>query len=230
MSALVELQNVTKVYQGIVQTTALKNVSMIIEEGSFVSLMGASGSGKSTLLNMLGLLDVPSKGVMSFGGKRIDNLSKRERNTMRKFNVGFVFQDFNLINDLTVYENVELPLHYLKRDSKFRKDKVESILSRLSIIHKRNAFPQELSGGQQQRVALARAIVIEPKLILADEPTGNLDSEHGSDVMELLSEQNENGTSIVMATHNYNDAAYSRKIIRMLDGSILSENISQNAI
>ena len=230
MSVLIELQNVTKIYHGIVQTVALKEVSLKIEEGSFVSLMGASGSGKSTLLNILGLLDVPSAGEVHFAGKHLKQLSKRERNTLRKFNVGFVFQDFNLINDLTVYENVELPLHYLKRDSKYRQDKVEEILKRLSIIHKQKAFPQELSGGQQQRVALARAIVIEPKLILADEPTGNLDSEHGNDVMELLSEQNEKGTTVVMATHNFNDAAYSKRIIRMLDGSILSENVAQDAV
>ena len=228
MSALIRLNQVTKIYEGQVQTVALKNISMTIEQGSFVSLMGASGSGKSTLLNILGLLDSPTSGEVLFNDKKTSGLRKKERAALRKFNVGFVFQEFNLIDDLNVFENVELPLIYLKKDLTFRKKRVEEILERLSIIHKQNAFPSQLSGGQQQRVALARAVAVEPKLILADEPTGNLDTEHGNDVMELLSEQNERGTTIVMATHNYNDAAYSRRIIRMLDGSILSENIASN--
>ena len=228
MSALIQLKNVTKIYESQVQTVALRNVSLKIEQGSFVSLMGASGSGKSTLLNILGLLDSPTDGEVFFNERETSALKKKERATLRKFNVGFVFQEFNLINDLNVYENVELPLIYLKKDQAFRKKKVEEILERLSIMHKKDSFPSQLSGGQQQRVALARAVAVQPKLILADEPTGNLDSEHGNEVMELLSEQNERGTTIVMATHNYNDAAYSRRIIRMLDGSILSENVASN--
>ncbi|MCT4625041.1 MAG: ABC transporter ATP-binding protein [Schleiferiaceae bacterium] len=229
MSTLLQLENISKVYQSDqVQTTALKDVSLKINEGEFVSLMGASGSGKSTLLHLLGLLDFSTLGTYTFNGRVINEMTRKEVVALRKLHVGFVFQNFNLINDLDVFENVELPLVYLKMDRKSRKKKVNAILDRLGIIHKIKSFPQQLSGGQQQRVAIARALIAEPKIILADEPTGNLDSEQGNEVMEMLSEQNEEGTTVVMATHNYNDAAYSKRIIRMLDGEILSENRSVN--
>ena len=229
MSSIIELKNITKIYQSDqVQTVALKNVSLKINEGEFVSLMGASGCGKSTLLHLLGLLDNPTHGEFIFKNRNINSLKHKEIVALRKLNVGFVFQSFNLINDLNVYENVELPLVYLNMDKKTRQEKVHEILERLGIIHKIKNYPQQLSGGQQQRVAVARAIITKPKLILADEPTGNLDSEQGDEVMEMLSEQNENGTTIIMATHNYNDAAYAKRIIKMLDGELLSENRSVN--
>lgn len=229
MSILLELDNVSKVYQSDqVQTKALNSISLKIKQGEFVSLMGTSGSGKSTLLHVLGLLDFPTSGSYSFNGRTVNALSKKEITALRKLNVGFVFQNFNLINDLDVYENVELPLIYLKMSRPNRKEKVHSILERLGMIHKVKSFPQQLSGGQQQRVAIARALITEPKLILADEPTGNLDTEQGNEVMEMLSEQNDKGTTVVMATHNYNDATYSERIIKMLDGELLSENRSTN--
>jgi len=229
MSSIIELRNITKIYQSDqVQTVALKNVSLKISEGEFVSLMGASGSGKSTLLHLLGLLDDPTHGEFMFKDRNINSLKHKEIIALRKLNVGFVFQSFNLINDLNVFENVELPLVYLNMDKKTRQEKVHEILERLGIIHKIKNYPQQLSSGQQQRVAVARAIITKPKLILADEPTGNLDSEQGNEVMEMLSEQNENGTTVIMATHNYNDAAYAKRIIKMLDGELLSENRSVN--
>ena len=229
MSAILDLRSISKTYQdNQVQTMALKNISLKINEGEFVSLMGASGSGKSTLLHLLGLLDYPTHGKYYFKDKDVKSLSHKELTALRKINVGFVFQDFNLINGLNIYENVELPLVYLNMDKKTRQEKVHEILERLGIIHKIKSYPQQLSGGQQQRTAVARAIITNPKIILADEPTGNLDSEQGSEVMEMLSEQNEAGTTIVMATHNYNDAAYAKRIIKMLDGEVLSEKRSVN--
>ncbi len=229
MSAILELKKISKVYQADqVQTVALKNISLNINEGEFVSLMGASGSGKSTLLHLLGLLDNPTHGEFNFKNRNVKNLSRKEIIALRKLNVGFVFQNFNLINDLNVYENVELPLVYLNIDKKTRQQKAHEILERLGIIHKIKSYPQQLSGGQQQRTAVARAMITKPKIILADEPTGNLDTEQGNEVMEMLSEQNEEGTTIVMATHNYNDAAYAKRIIKMLDGELLSENRSVN--
>lgn len=229
MSTLLELENISKVYQSDqVKTTALNSISLTVKQGEFVSLMGTSGSGKSSLLHLLGLLDFATTGTYVFNDRIVNSLSKKEIVSLRKLHVGFVFQNFNLINDLDVFENVELPLIYLKVNRTSRKKKVHAILERLGIIHKVKSFPQQLSGGQQQRVAIARALITEPKLILADEPTGNLDSEQGNEVMEMLSEQNDNGTTIVMATHNYNDATYSRRIIKMLDGQLLSENRSVN--
>ena len=207
-----------------IETTALNGVSLDIEEGDFVAIMGPSGCGKSTLLNILGLLDSPSEGDYVFMGESTASYSERDRAKLRKGNIGFVFQSFNLIDELTVYENVELPLIYLKMSASERKEKVKAMLEHLQIMHRINHFPQQLSGGQQQRVAVARALVTTPKLILADEPTGNLDSENGNEVMKLLTELNESGTTIVMVTHSEHDASFSRRIIRLLDGQVVSEN------
>ena len=189
-----------------VETTALNNVNIEIQEGEFVAIMGPSGCGKSTLLNILGLLDNPSGGEYYFLSREVSKFSERQRANMRKANIGFVFQSFNLIDELTVYENVELPLFYLGVASSERENRVNEVLEHMQVMHRRNHFPQQLSGGQQQRVAVARAIVARPKLILADEPTGNLDSAHGSEVMKLLSDLNESGTTIVMVTHSTHDA------------------------
>lgn len=207
-----------------VETTALNGVSLDIDEGDFVAIMGPSGCGKSTLLNILGLLDSPSEGDYVFMGEGTASYTERDRSKLRKGNIGFVFQSFNLIDELTVYENVELPLIYLKMSASERKEKVKAMLEHLQIMHRINHFPQQLSGGQQQRVAVARALVTNPKLILADEPTGNLDSENGNEVMKLLTELNEKGTTIVMVTHSEHDASFSRRIIRLLDGQVVSEN------
>jgi len=188
---------------------------------------GAFGCGKSTLLNIMGLLDNPSSGEYHFMGHEISNHSERERAQLRKGNIGFVFQSFNLIDELTVFENVELPLLYLGIDSKVRKQNVEDSLRRMAMMHRSNHFPQQLSGGQQQRVAIARATVANAKLILADEPTGNLDSDHGDEVMKLLAELNEKGTTIVMVTHSPHDADYARRVIHLFDGHIVTENIQE---
>ena len=187
--------------------------------------MGPSGCGKSTLLNILGLLDDPDSGSFIFNGVEVAHFNERKRAEMRKHNIGFVFQSFNLIDELTVYENVELPLIYTGIKAAERKEKVEQVLDKMKIMHRRNHFPQQLSGGQQQRVAVARAVVNNPKLILADEPTGNLDSANGSEVMELLTDLNEQGTTIIMVTHSEHDARFSHRIIRMLDGQTVTENI-----
>ena len=208
-----------------IETTALNNVNVEVKEGEFVAIMGPSGCGKSTLLNILGLLDNPSDGEYNFGEHEVAKFSERQRANLRKSNIGFVFQSFNLIDELTVYENVELPLLYLGMSGAERKRKVEEALENMQIMHRRNHFPQQLSGGQQQRVAVARAVVAKPKLILADEPTGNLDSAHGTEVMKLLEELNENGTTIIMVTHSPSDAEYSHRIIHLFDGHVVSENI-----
>ena len=208
-----------------VETTALNGINMEIQDGEFVAIMGPSGCGKSTLLNILGLLDNPSGGEYFFWDKEVARMSERQRAQLRKGSIGFVFQSFNLIDELTVFENVELPLLYLKVPSSERKQKVEAVLERMNIMHRRNHFPQQLSGGQQQRVAIARAVVAKPKMILADEPTGNLDSSNGNDVMELLTDLNEQGTTIIMVTHSEHDARYSHRIIRLLDGQTVMENI-----
>lgn len=207
-----------------VETTALDNVSIEINEGEFVSIMGPSGCGKSTLMNILGLLDNPSGGEYTFLGTEVSKFSERQRALMRKQNIGFVFQSFNLIDELTIYENVELPLLYLKTSVSERKKKVESVLERMQIMHRRNHFPQQLSGGQQQRVAVARALVGNPKIILADEPTGNLDSTHGDEVMKMLTELNESGTTIVMVTHSPTYAEYGHRVIHLFDGKVVTEN------
>jgi putative ABC transport system ATP-binding protein len=210
-----------------VETTALNNITMEIQEGEFVAVMGPSGCGKSTLLNIVGLLDNPTDGEYYFGNQEVSKYSERQRAQLRKGSIGFVFQSFNLIDELTVFENVELPLLYLKVPSGDRKKKVEEALERMNIMHRRNHFPQQLSGGQQQRVAIARAIIARPKVILADEPTGNLDSANGEEVMKLLAELNEEGTTIVMVTHSPYDANYSHRIINLFDGKIVTENIKE---
>lgn len=208
-----------------VQTVALNKLSINVKEGEFVAVMGPSGCGKSTLLNIIGLLDDPDGGSFLFNGKEVAHYNERNRANLRKHNIGFVFQSFNLIDELTVYENVELPLIYTGVKPADRKKRVEDVLEKMQIMHRRNHFPQQLSGGQQQRVAVARAVVNNPKLILADEPTGNLDSSNGNDVMQLLTDLNEQGTTIIMVTHSEHDARYSHRIIRMLDGQKVTENI-----
>ena len=210
-----------------VETTALNNVNIEIKEGEYVAIMGPSGCGKSTLLNILGLLDNPTDGEYYFLGQEVSKFTERQRANMRKANIGFVFQSFNLIDELTVYENVELPLFYLGVAAQEREKRVNEVLEHMQVMHRKNHFPQQLSGGQQQRVAVARAIVAKPKLILADEPTGNLDSAHGSEVMKLLTELNESGTTIVMVTHSTHDAEYSHRTINLFDGHVVTENIKE---
>ena len=210
-----------------VETTALNKVNLEIKEGEFVAIMGPSGCGKSTLLNILGLLDNPSDGEVHFMTEEISKYNEKKRTNLRKGNIGFVFQSFNLIDELSVYENVELPLLYLKVPASERKKKVEEVLERMKIAHRRKHFPQQLSGGQQQRVAIARAVVTRPKLILADEPTGNLDSANGEEVMNLLSELNKEGTTIIMVTHSPSDAEKAHRIIQLFDGHIVTENIKK---
>lgn len=212
-----------------VETTALNNVNIEISQGEFVAIMGPSGCGKSTLLNILGLLDNPSSGEYHFLDWEVSKHSERQRANIRKANIGFVFQSFNLIDELTVYENVELPLFYLGVASAEREKKVNGVLEHMGIMHRKNHFPQQLSGGQQQRVAVARAIIAEPKLILADEPTGNLDSAHGTEVMKLLTQLNEGGTTIVMVTHSTHDSEYAHRIIHLFDGHVVTENINEQS-
>ena len=206
-----------------IETVALDNVSFEIKQGEFVAVMGPSGCGKSTLLNILGLLDNPTSGSYELLGKEVGKLRERERTKYRKGNIGFVFQSFNLIDELTVYENVELPLIYMKVKASERKRLVNDMLVRMDIQHRAKHFPQQLSGGQQQRVAIARAVVSNPKLILADEPTGNLDSKNGIEVMKLLSELNAEGTTIVMVTHSQRDAGYAHRVINLFDGKIVAK-------
>lgn len=208
-----------------IETSALNNVSLHIQKGEFVAIMGPSGCGKSTLLNIVGLLDNPTGGEYYFDGQEVGAFKERHRTQLRKGNIGFVFQSFNLIDELNVYENVELPLIYLKLKSRERRDMVEKVLERMKISHRRKHFPQQLSGGQQQRVAIARAVVANPKLILADEPTGNLDSKNGLEVMNLLSELNREGTTIVMVTHSLHDSGFAHRIINLFDGEIITEEV-----
>ncbi len=210
-----------------VETTALNNVNLEINEGEFVAIMGPSGCGKSTLLNILGLLDNPTSGELFFNEAKVDGYSERQRTNLRKENIGFVFQSFNLIEELTIYENIELPLLYMKVSSSERKRRVNEALDRMKIAHRAKHFPQQLSGGQQQRAAIARAVITKPKLILADEPTGNLDSANGEEVMNLLTQLNEKGTTIVMVTHSPSDADRSNRIIQLFDGHIVTENLRQ---
>jgi putative ABC transport system ATP-binding protein len=225
---MLKTKNLVKIFRSDeIETTALNNVNLEIAEGEFVAIMGPSGCGKSTLLNILGLLDNPSSGEIYFNQADVSKFSERNRTRLRKANVGFVFQSFNLIDELSVYENVELPLLYLKVNSSERKKKVTEVLEYMQIAHRRKHFPQQLSGGQQQRVAVARAVVSNPKLILADEPTGNLDSINGEDVMNLLTNLNNNGTTIVMVTHSPSDAEKAHRIIQLFDGYIVTENIKK---
>ena len=210
-----------------VQTKALNEVTLHVEQGEFVAIMGPSGCGKSTLLNILGTLDSPTSGSYFFEGKPVDKMNENQLTALRKNNLGFIFQSFNLIDELTVYENVELPLVYMGIKTAQRKEKVNKVLEKVNLLHRANHYPQQLSGGQQQRVAIARAVVTDCKLLLADEPTGNLDSVNGVEVMELLSELNRQGTTIIIVTHSQRDATYAHRIIRLLDGQIVSENINR---
>ncbi|UOG73044.1 ABC transporter ATP-binding protein [Hymenobacter tibetensis] len=223
---MIKIENLDKVYRTEeVETKALNKVSLVVNEGEFVAIMGPSGCGKSTLLNIIGLLDEPDGGSIQFAGTEIAHYNERKRADLRKRNLGFVFQSFNLIEELTVVENVELPLIYLGVGAAERKEKVDKVLEKMQIMHRRNHFPQQLSGGQQQRVAVARAVINAPRLILADEPTGNLDSSNGNEVMELLTELNEAGTTIIMVTHSEHDARYAHRVIRLLDGEVVMENV-----
>ncbi len=209
-----------------VETTALNNVNLNVRKGEFVAIMGPSGCGKSTLLNILGLLDNPTDGHYYFAGEDVSGRSERQRANLRKGNIGFVFQSFNLIDELTVSENIELPLLYLKTPANERKEKVLEAMDQMKIGHRKNHFPQQLSGGQQQRVAVARAIVGKPKLILADEPTGNLDSKNGDEVMGLLTELHETGATIIIVTHSQAYADYSQRIVHLFDGHVVGENMA----
>ena len=225
---MIKTNNLKKIYlTEEVETTALNNVNLQIEAGEFVSIMGPSGCGKSTLLNVLGLLDNPTDGEYHFLDNEVSKFTERERANLRKENIGFVFQSFNLIDELTVFENVELPLLYLKYSSGDRKKKVNEVLERMNIMHRASHFPQQLSGGQQQRVAVSRAIVGNPKMILADEPTGNLDSSHGDEVMNILTNLNEAGTTIIMVTHSPTYAEYGNRIIHLFDGHVVTENMQE---
>jgi len=231
---MIKLENLSKVYRTEeIESTALNQVSFQIEKGEFVSVMGPSGCGKSTLLNILGMLDKPESGSYEFLGKEVSGLNEKGRSAVRKQNIGFIFQNFNLIDELTVFENIELTLIYNKVSAAERKSRVNELIEKIGISHRASHFPQHLSGGQQQRVAVARALITKPPLILADEPTGNLDSSHGNEVMELLCNLNEAGTTIIMVTHSSHDASYSQRIINLLDGQIVSEKrskLSQTAV
>jgi putative ABC transport system ATP-binding protein len=225
---MIKTEGLVKIFKAAdIETIALKNVSLTVEKGDFVSVMGPSGCGKTTLLNILGMIDTANEGNYFLFGQPINELSEKQKTEIRKRNIGFVFQNFNLIDELTVYENIELPLIYLNWKKNDRKKRVEEVIEKLNITHRRNLFPIQLSGGQQQRVAVARAVVANPPLILADEPTGNLDSMHGEEVMNMLGNLNKEGTSIIMVTHSQHDAAYSRRIIHLFDGQIINENINQ---
>ena len=221
---MIEVKNLSKVFRTEeIETTALNNVSFSIEKGEFVAIMGPSGCGKSTVLNDLGVLDNTSGGSYQLLGNEVASLRERERTNYRKGNIGFVFQSFNLIDELNVYENVELPLKYLNISSSERKRRVTEMLKRMNISHRAKHYPQQLSGGQQQRVAIARAVVANPQLILADEPTGNLDSRNGKEVMDLLCDLNKEGTTIVMVTHSQRDASVAQRIINLFDGQIVGD-------
>lgn len=220
---MIRTENLTKTFRTEeIETMALNKVNLQIAKGEFVAIMGPSGCGKSTLLNILGLLDnPPTEGRYFFDNQQAGHLKERQRTQMRKGNIGFVFQSFNLIDELNVFENVELPLIYLKIPTRKRKEMVQTVLKRMNIGHREKHFPQQLSGGQQQRVAIARAVIANPKLILADEPTGNLDSKNGREVMDLLSELNREGTTIIMVTHSQHDAGFAHRIINLFDGMVV---------
>lgn len=222
---MIKIINLTKIFRTeSVQTTALNEVSLEISQGEFVAIMGPSGCGKSTLLNMIGLLDNPTSGELWFMDQEVSRYSENDRTDLRNGNLGFVFQSFNLIDELTVFENVELPLLYAGVSTCERMKRVNEALERMQIAHRTEHYPQQLSGGQQQRVAIARAIVTNPRIILADEPTGNLDSTNGNEVMNLLKELNRDGATVVMVTHSEENAREAERIIRMMDGYILTEN------
>ena len=222
---MIRVENLSKRFRTEeVETVALDKVSFEVKDGEFVAIMGPSGCGKSTLLNILGLLDNPTGGKYWLGDREVENLKEKERTDVRKGEIGFVFQSFNLIDELSVEENIELPLTYLGVSRAERKKRVQEIMKRMAISHRAKHFPHQLSGGQQQRVAIARAVVFNPKMILADEPTGNLDSKNGAEVMRLLTELNQEGTTIVMVTHNEHDARMAHRIIRLFDGHIVEGN------
>ena len=224
---VIETRNIKKIYTtGEVETTALENVNLNVKEGEFVAIMGPSGCGKSTLLNILGLLDSPTEGTYRFAGEEVAGYSEKQRADLRKGSIGFVFQSYNLIDELTVYENIELPLLYLKMPPEERKGRILEVMEQLKLAHRQGHFPKQLSGGQQQRVAVARAIVGKPQLILADEPTGNLDSSNGEEIMGLLTGLHERGATIVIVTHAEAYAEYSQRIIHLFDGHIVAENMA----
>lgn len=226
---MIQLENLTKVYRTYeVETTSLQEVTLEVAQGEFVAVMGPSGCGKSTLLNIVGMLDSPTSGSYRFAGSEVAHLGERQRAALRKANIGFIFQSFNLIDELTVYENIELPLLYLKLSAAERKQRVTQLMDKLQIGHRKKHFPQQLSGGQQQRVAVARALAIQPRLILADEPTGNLDSKNGEEVMRLLAELNREGTTIIMVTHSQEHAAYAGRIVHLFDGRVMAQNSPQH--
>ena len=219
---MIKLDNITKIFSTEeVQTTSLNGVSLEIKEGEFVAIMGPSGCGKSTLLNIMGLIDTPTEGTYLLNGKDVSTLTENERTDIRKGVIGFVFQSFNLIDELNVNENVELPLLYMGVPAKERKERVLEVLRRMNMSQRGKHYPSQLSGGQQQRVAIARAVIGNPKIILADEPTGNLDSKNGLEVMEMLSQLNAEGTTIIMVTHSQHDATYANRIINLYDGQII---------
>jgi putative ABC transport system ATP-binding protein len=211
-----------------VETTALNNINLSVDQGDFLAIMGPSGCGKSTLLSILGMLDSPTSGCFDFAGTDISNYSEKKLSQLRKSSIGFVFQSFNLIDELTVYENVELPLLYQDISKSDRKSRVEAILKRVDIEHRADHLPQQLSGGQQQRVAVARALIINPKLILADEPTGNLDSKNGDEVMTMLRELNREGTTVIMVTHSEKEGHYADRLVRLFDGHITFDQTNQS--
>jgi len=225
---MIQTKNLKKLYTTEeVETTALNNINLEVQQGEFVAIMGPSGCGKSTLLNLLGLLDNPSDGEYFFLEHEVSKYTERKRANLRKNNIGFVFQSFNLIDELTVYENVELPLLYLGFTASERKNRVNEVLERMQIMHRKNHFPQQLSGGQQQRVAVGRAVVANPKLILADEPTGNLDSTHGEEVMNMMAKLHEEGTTIIMVTHSPAYSEFAQRVVHLFDGHIVTENIKE---
>ena len=221
---MIKIENLSKVFRTEeVETVALDGVNLSVNEGEFVAIMGPSGCGKSTLLNIMGLLDNPTSGSYLLDGEEVGSLKESQRTSVRKGKIGFVFQSFNLIDELNVEENVELPLKYLGVSASERKQRTSDILRRLELSHRAKHYPQQLSGGQQQRVAIARAVIMNPKLILADEPTGNLDSKNGLEVMQLLTQLNQEGTTIVMVTHSQRDASYANRTIHLFDGQIVKE-------
>lgn len=225
---MIRINSLSKVFRtDEIETTALDSVEFNVKQGEFVAIMGPSGCGKSTLLNILGLLDTPTIGQYNFMDKDVSNYKERQMTELRKGNIGFVFQSFNLIDELNVFENVELPLLYLRISPKERQKKVDEVLDRMQISHRKHHFPQQLSGGQQQRVAIARAVVANPKLILADEPTGNLDSANGEEVLKLLEALNNEGTTIVMVTHSPTHAERAHRIVQLFDGKIITENFNR---
>jgi putative ABC transport system ATP-binding protein len=225
---MIVTEGLIKVFQAEgVETIALKNVSLEIEQGDFVAVMGPSGCGKTTLLNILGFIDNPNAGKYKFFDQEVTRLDEKAKTELRKKNIGFIFQNFNLIDELTVWENIELPLIYLGWKKKERKKRVEEVIEKMSISHRKNLFPIQLSWGQQQRVAVARAVVANPPILLADEPTGNLDSMHGEEVMNLLSDLNKEGTTIIMVTHSQRDATFSRRTVHLFDGQIINENLNK---